>query len=94
MEIECAFIAGVGSDVDIRTSQASKPWASFIVCVGDKNDEQQQWLQVAVFGDKANSIALGKGDRCYIEASRAALSLRVGPARTAWSARACRSRPA
>jgi single-stranded DNA-binding protein len=24
-------------------------------------------LQIAVFGDKANSLALAKGDRCYVE---------------------------
>src|SRR5262245_9547026 len=64
--IECAFIARVGSNVDIRTSQAGKPWASFRCCVGDKNDDQT-WLTVAICGDRANTLAVTKGDRIYCE---------------------------
>src|SRR5262245_22506447 len=66
--IEACFIARVGSDVDVRTSQAGKLWASFRACVGDGKDaEAQQWVQIAVFGDKANSLAIAKGDRVYVE---------------------------
>jgi hypothetical protein len=57
--IESAFIARVGSEPEIKMSQAGKPWASFSACVGDK-DEDQQWLRIAIFGDKATSISVAK----------------------------------
>jgi single-strand DNA-binding protein len=64
--IECAFIARVGTEPEMKVSQAGKPWASFSACVGDKDDEQQ-WLRIAIFGDKATSISVAKGDRIYVE---------------------------
>src|SRR5262245_639765 len=63
--IECAFIARVGTDPEVKTSQAGKPWASLSACVGDGDDAQ--WLRVAVFGEKATSLRVAKGDRVYVE---------------------------
>jgi single-stranded DNA-binding protein len=64
--IECAFGARVGTEPEVKIGKTSgKPWASFRACVGDKDTEQ--WLDVHVYGDKANSIPVTKGDRCYVE---------------------------
>jgi single-strand DNA-binding protein len=63
--IECAFIGRVGTDPEVKTSQSGKPWAAVNVVVGD-NDEAQ-WLRVAVFGEKATQLRVAKGDRCYVE---------------------------
>ena len=66
--IECAFIGRVGADaIEVKTSQAGKPWASLNVAVG--RDEETQWVRVALFGDTAARIAgsVAKGDKLYIE---------------------------
>ncbi|HRQ25792.1 single-stranded DNA-binding protein [Hyphomicrobium sp.] len=65
--IESAFIGRLGSDAELRTSAAGKPWMKFTVAVG--SDDATQWVRIAVFGAKAESLAgtLLKGDRAYIE---------------------------
>jgi single-strand DNA-binding protein len=65
--IESAFIGRVGAEPELRTSGAGKPWARFTVAVG--NDDDTQWVQVAVFGETAEHLAssLHKGDRVYVE---------------------------
>jgi single-strand DNA-binding protein len=61
--IEAAFIGRVGNDLDLKTSQAGKPWLRINVAVGQ--DDATQWVQIAVFGDRAQELAghLRKGDR-------------------------------
>jgi single-stranded DNA-binding protein len=49
--IECCFTGRLGSDPDLRTSQAGKPWARFSVAVGHSDDVQ--WVNVACFGEAA-----------------------------------------
>jgi single-strand DNA-binding protein len=65
--IECAFTGRVGTDPELRTSQAGKPWCRFTVAVG--SDDALQWVQVAAFGETAETIAATahKGDRIYCE---------------------------
>src|SRR5262245_56000667 len=66
--IETAFIARIGTEPELKTSAAGKPWASFRACVSDgKDDAHQQWVQIVVFGDRANSLGVAKGDRAYVE---------------------------
>jgi single-strand DNA-binding protein len=67
--IECAFIGRVGTEPELKTSQAGKPWCRFSVAVGA--DDATQWVQVACFGERAEKLAgsLNKGDRCYVEGS-------------------------
>ena len=65
--IESAFCATVGTEPELKTSQAGKPWASFNVCVG--NGDEAQWVRLAVFGVRAEELSehLHKGDRIYVE---------------------------
>ena len=65
--IESAFIGRVGSELELRTSNAGKPWARFSVAVG--REDETQWISVAVFGETAERLcqALHKGDRVYVE---------------------------
>ena len=65
--IETAFIANVGSEPELKTSAAGKPWAAFSACVGD--GENAPWLRAADFGDRAQQLAghLHKGDKIYAE---------------------------
>ena len=46
-DIEATFVARVGSELELKTSAAGKPWTS--VNVGD--GDEVQWLRLAVFGD-------------------------------------------
>jgi len=66
-DIEAAFVAHVGSEPELKTSAAGKPWTSVNVAVGDGDDVQ--WLRLAVFGERAQELAgsLHKGDRIYAE---------------------------
>ena len=68
-QIDCAFIGRVGTDPELRTSQAGKPWLRFNVAVGQEN--AIQWVQVACFGERAAQLAgmIRKGDRIYVEGS-------------------------
>ena len=66
--IEAAFIGRVGSDaIEVKTSQAGKPWTSLNVAVG--KDDDTQWVRVALFGDTAERVAgsIAKGDKLYVE---------------------------
>jgi single-strand DNA-binding protein len=65
--IECAFTGRVGTEPELRTSAAGKPWLRFSVAVGA--DDAVQWVQIACFGDRARELAesLQKGDRVYVE---------------------------
>jgi single-strand DNA-binding protein len=65
--IEAAFIARVGTEPELKTSAAGKPWAAFNAAVGSGDDVQ--WVRVAVFGDLAEGLAghVLKGDRLYCE---------------------------
>jgi len=66
-DIEAAFVARVGSELELKTSAAGKPWTSVNVAVGDGGEVQ--WLRLAVLGDLAQQLAghLHKGDRIYAE---------------------------
>jgi single stranded DNA-binding protein len=65
--IECAFTGRLGSDPELRTSQAGKPWCRFSVAIGEGDDVQ--WVSVAAFGEAAERVSdlLAKGDRAYVE---------------------------
>jgi single-strand DNA-binding protein len=66
--IECALIGRVASEaIELKTSQAGKPWARFNAAVGQGDDVQ--WLQVACFGEIAEHLVstVRKGDRIYCE---------------------------
>ena len=65
--IEAAFIGRVGTEPELKTSQAGKPWSSLNAAVG--SDDDVQWVRVAVFGETAERLAghLHKGDRLYVE---------------------------
>lgn len=45
-DIEAAFVARVGSELELKTSAAGKPWTSVNVAVGD--GDEVQWLRLAV----------------------------------------------
>ena len=65
--IECAFTGRLGSDPELRTSKADKPWCRLSIAVGEGDDVQ--WVSVAAFGDVAERVCeqLAKGDRAYVE---------------------------
>lgn len=65
--IEAAFFGRVGTDPELKTSSAGKPWAAFNVAVGQ--DDDTQWVRVAVFGAVAQDLVgtLKKSDRVYVE---------------------------
>jgi single-strand DNA-binding protein len=65
--IEAAFMGRLGSDPELRTSQAGKPWCRFSVAIGEGDDVQ--WVSVATFGEVAERVCdwLAKGDRAYVE---------------------------
>lgn len=67
--IECALIGRVGTELELKTSQAGTPWAAINVAVGGNDDTQ--WVRVAVFGETAERLAgqVQKGDRLYVEGS-------------------------
>jgi len=65
--IEAAFTGRLGTQPELKTSQAGKPWAAFNVGVGD--GDNIQWVRIAVFGERAQELSaiLRKGDRVYVE---------------------------
>jgi single stranded DNA-binding protein len=65
--IECAFSGRVGSDPELKTSLSGNPWTAFNVAIGQGDDAQ--WIRVAVFGARAEELAvqIKKGDRIYAE---------------------------
>jgi single-strand DNA-binding protein len=65
--IECALIGRVGSEPELKRSQARKPWTAINVAVG--KDEDTQWVRVAAFGEAAERLIgrVVKGDRVYVE---------------------------
>jgi single-strand DNA-binding protein len=65
--IETAFTGRIGQEPVLKESKSGKPWLSFSVAVGE--DENTQWVSVAVFGSRAEELAgsLKKGDRIYAE---------------------------
>jgi len=42
----------VGTEPEVKTSAAGKPWASLNVVVGDT--DESQWIKLVVFGDRAS----------------------------------------
>jgi single-stranded DNA-binding protein len=65
--IETALIGRVGGEPQLRTSAAGKQWLSLSLAV-DNGEEQPQWVQVAIFGDRALELAgIEKGSKLYIE---------------------------
>jgi hypothetical protein len=42
-DIEAAFVVRVGSELELKTSAAGKPWTSVNVAVGD--GDEVQWLR-------------------------------------------------
>jgi single-stranded DNA-binding protein len=66
MSLDCAFFGFLAADAEQRTSRTGKPWARLRVGVG--KDDAIQWIQVAVFGEAAETAAnLKKADRVYCE---------------------------
>lgn len=67
--IECAFSGRVGSDPELKTSSSGKPWIAFNVAIGQ--DDNTQWVRVAIFGVRAEELAtqIKRGDRVYAEGS-------------------------
>ena len=65
--IEAELIGRLGTEPELKTSQAGKPWAAFNVGVGD--GDNIQWVRIAVFGERAQELSaiLHKGDRVYVE---------------------------
>src|SRR5262245_58334659 len=65
--IEVALTGRLGTEPELKTSQAGKPWAAFNVGVGD--GDNIQWVRIAVFGERAQELSaiLRKGDRVYVE---------------------------
>ena len=63
--IECAFTGRVGQEPMLKESKSGKAWLSLSAAVGEGDDVQ--WVQVAVFGSRAEELALKKGDRIYAE---------------------------
>jgi single-strand DNA-binding protein len=65
--IECAFLARVGSDPELKTYQGDKPMGVVRVGVGD--GDNTQWVGVVTFGERAHALVQGlqKGTRVYIE---------------------------
>ena len=63
--IECAFTGSVGRDPQIRPSKSGRPWLALSIVVG--SGDEAQWVQVAVFGELAESGKFDKGTRVYIE---------------------------
>jgi single-strand DNA-binding protein len=65
--IEAAFIGRVGTEPELKTSQAGKPWTAINVAVG--KDGETQWVRVAAFGETAEHLIgrVVKGDRIYVE---------------------------
>jgi single-stranded DNA-binding protein len=64
--IEAALVGRVASEgVELRTSQAGKPWAAFSVCVGE--GDNVEFVRVSVFADLAQRLAgeLKKGDKVH-----------------------------
>jgi single-strand DNA-binding protein len=64
---EAAFIGRVGTEPELKTSQAGKPWTAINVAVG--KDEDTQWVRVAAFAETAERPIgrVVKGDRVYVE---------------------------
>ena len=73
--IEAACWGSIGSEIELRTSKAGKPFVNFNLAVVVGQDENgkpvSQWVRVAIFGDLAQQFAerASKGDRCYVEGS-------------------------
>jgi single stranded DNA-binding protein len=65
--IEAALTGRLGTEPELKISQAGKPWAAFNVGVGD--GDNVQWVRIAVFGERARELSavLHKGDRVYVE---------------------------
>ena len=65
--IEAALTGRLGTDPELKISQAGKPWAAFNVGVGE--GDNLQWVRIAVFGERAQELSaiLRKGDRVYVE---------------------------
>jgi single-stranded DNA-binding protein len=65
--IECAFTGRIGQEPTLKESKSGKPWLSLSAAVGEGDDVQ--WLQLAIFGSRAEELAgsLKKGDRIYAE---------------------------
>jgi len=80
--IEAAFIARVGTEPELKTSQAGKAWTASSACVSD----DAQWAKVVAFGDRAQQLAghLHKVDRIYAEGrlKREAWTAKDGQQRT------------
>ena len=71
--IECAFMATIGQEVELKTSKSGKPFCSFGAVVTMGQDEGgkdiSQWLRIGCFGDVAEQLAARakKGDKIYVE---------------------------
>jgi single-strand DNA-binding protein len=69
--IHAAFRGKLGADAELRHSKGGKPWISIpvVVSTSDGEAERSTWVRVAIFGDKAESLAsrLTKGTEVYAE---------------------------
>ena len=71
--IECAFMATIGQDIELKMSRSGKPFCSFgaVVTVVTEEDgkDTSQWLRIGCFGEAAEKLAARakKGDKIYVE---------------------------
>lgn len=67
--IEAALCGTVGTVPELKTSAGGKPWAAFNVAVNYKDEEEPNWVRVAMFGETAEKLCgnLIKDDRVYVE---------------------------
>jgi single-stranded DNA-binding protein len=66
--IEAALVGRVASDtIELKTSQAGKPWTAFSIGVGE--GDTLEWVRISVFGAVAERLAgeLTKGQTVYCE---------------------------
>jgi single stranded DNA-binding protein len=95
--IEAALQGTLGRDVELRTSQAGKPWCKLSVAVTQESRTEAEttiWVNVACFGEVAERMAKQghKGSRIYAEGqlkltewqSKETGELRKGLEMTAW----------
>jgi single-strand DNA-binding protein len=73
--IEAALAGIAGSEPEVKTSKAGKPYCTFSVGVDagedDEGKERLEWVRCTVFGDPAERLAamLHRGAKVYCEGS-------------------------
>jgi single-strand DNA-binding protein len=67
MTIDCAFLARIGQEPELKQSAAGKAWVRLSVAVGHGDDVQ--WVSCVAFGERATRIcsSFHKDDKVYVE---------------------------